>query len=212
MVQEYRTDIIVSDVKRLIHRLNQVEDGLSAAMRKEWKEAVEPARARLSANLKSAGIPMSGFRKRGSPVSKTWNNRGQSSRVYVQMRPGNRVVAQLRNQTILRLLVRSAATIIADMAGNGGKYTTPSGTKTDWYVYTNTRFSNTYGPNTKPGFRRHTVTTQGDKMLQTLNSKWGGGPSRQVYPSVEKSMPAVQEKIGEVLGRYVDMTNKEFGP
>lgn len=211
MAQVYRTDIIVSDVSRLVHRLNQVEDGLTKAMRAEWKEAVEPARAKLSAALKSAGIPMRGFRKRGSPVSKTWNNRGQSSRVFVQMRRADRVIAQMRNQTILRMVIRSAATVIADMAGRGGKYTTPKGTKTDWYVYTNTRFANIYGPNTKPGFRRHTVTSQGDQMLSNLNTNWGGGPSRQVYPSVEKSMPAVQEKIGQIVGKYVDKTNEELG-
>lgn len=211
MAEVYRADIIVSDLKRLVRRLNQIEPELAKSMRREWKEIVEPARSHLTASIKSAGIPMRGFRKAGSPVSKTWNNRGQSSRVYVQMRAGNRVVAQMRNQTIMRLLVRSAATIIADMAGRTRASRTPKGTKTDWYVYTNPRFANTYGPNSKPGFRRHTVTTQGDQMLQNLQG-WGrGNTSRVAYPSVEKTLPRVRENLLTNINEYVALTNRELG-
>ena len=211
MAETYRADIIVSDMKRLVRRLNDIEPELAKTMRREWKEIVEPARSNLSANLKSAGIPMSGFRKRGSPVSKTWNNRGQSSRVFVQMRATNRVIAQMRNQTVLRLLVRNAATIIADMGGRTMSSRTPKGTKTDWYVYTNPRFANTYGPNSKPGFRRHTVTTQGDQMLQNLTA-WGrGSTSRVAYPSVEKTLPAVRDKLLTNINEYVALTNRELG-
>lgn len=212
MAEVYRADIIVSDMKRLVRRLNEIEPELAKAMRREWKELVEPARAHLSANIKSAGIPMSGFRKRGSNVGKTWNNRGQSSRVFVQMRPGNRVIAEMRNQTVLRLVIRNAATIIADMGGRHMTSRTPKGTKTDWYVYTNKKFENTYGPNTKPGFRRHTVTTQGDQMLANLR-EWGRGrASRIAYPSVEKTLPDVRDKLLTNINEYIDLTNRELGP
>jgi hypothetical protein len=209
MAETYRADIIVSDLKRLVRRLNEIEPELAKTMRREWKEIVEPARAHLSANIKSNGIPMSGFRRRGSTVSKTWNNRGQSSRVYVQMRAGNRVIAQMRNQTILRLVIRNAATIIADMAGRTGSSRTPKGTKTDWYVYPNAK---TYTKNQKPGFRRHTVTTQGDQMLQNLQG-WGrGSASRVAYPSVEKTLPGVRDKLLANVNDYIALTNRELGP
>ena len=211
MAETYRADIIVSDMKRLIRRLNEIEPELAKTMRREWKELAEPARAHLSASIKANGSPMRGFRKRGSPVSKTWNNRGQSSRVFVQMRAGNRVIAQMRNQTILRLVVRNAATIIADMAGRTLSSRTPKGTKTDWYVYTNAKFANSYGPNSKPGFRRHTVTTQGDQMLRNLQ-QWGrGGASRVAYPSVEKTLPDVRDKLITNLNEYIALTNRELG-
>jgi len=206
MAETYRTDIVVSDMKRLIRRLNDIEPELAKTMRREWKEIVDPARAHLSAKLKSAGIPMRGFRKRGSPVSKTWNNRGQSSRVFVQMRAGNRVISQMRNQTVLRLVVRSPATVIADMAR---KRATPSGTKTDWYVYPNAK---SFTENQKPGFRRHTVTSQGEQMLQNLQG-WGrGNASRVAYPSVEKTLPDVQQKLLANINEYITLTNQELGP
>jgi hypothetical protein len=208
MAETYRADIIVSDMKRLVRRLNEIEPELAKTMRREWKELAEPARANLSASIKSAGIPMRGFRKRGSNVAKTWNNRGQSSRVFVQMRAGNRVIAQMRNQTILRLVVRNAATIIADMAGRTNSSRTPKGTKTDWYVYLPAK---TYTKNQKPGFRRHTVTTQGDQMLQNLQG-WGrGGASRVAYPSVEKTLPDVRDKLITNLNEYIALTNRELG-
>jgi hypothetical protein len=209
MAETYRADIIVSDLKRLIRRLNEIEPELAKTMRREWKEIVEPARAHLSANIKSNGIPMSGFRKRGSTVAKTWNNRGQSSRVFVQMRAGNRVIAQMRNQTVLRLVIRNAATIIADMAGRTMSSRTPKGTKTDWYVYLPAK---TYTQNQKPGFRRHTVTTQGDQMLQNLQG-WGRGTtSRVAYPSVEKTLPDVRDKLLANVNEYIALTNRELGP
>lgn len=209
MAEVYRADIIVSDLKRLIRRLNEIEPELAKSMRREWKEIVEPARANLSANLKSAGIPMRGFRKRGSPVSKTWNNRGQSSRVFLQMRAGSRAVAELRNQTVIRLVIRNAATIIADMAGRTMSSRTTKGTKTEWYVYGPAK---TFTANQKPGFRRHTVTTQGDQMLQNL-SGWGrGGASRVAYPSAEKTLPEVSEKLLTNINEYVALTNRELGP
>jgi len=199
MAETYRADIIVSDMKRLVRRLNEIEPELSKTMRREWKEIVEPARANLSANIKSNGIPMSGFRKRGSPVGKTWNNKGQSSRVFLQVRSGNRVIAQMRNQTIIRLVIRNAATIIADMAGRTGSSRTPRGTKTARYVY-------------RDGFRDHTVTTQGDQMLRNLK-RWGtGNASRVAYPSVEKTLPDVREKLLANINEYIAQTNRELGP
>ena len=199
MAETYRADIIVSDMKRLVRRLNEIEPELAKTMRREWKEIVEPARANLSANIKSNGIPMSGFRKRGSPVGKTWNNKGQSSRVFLQVRSGNRVIAQMRNQTIIRLVIRNAATIIADMAGRTGSSRTPRGTKTARYVY-------------RDGFRDHTVTTQGDQMLRNLK-RWGtGNASRVAYPSVEKTLPDVREKLLANINEYIAQTNRELGP
>jgi len=199
MAETYRADIIVSDMKRLVRRLNEIEPELSKTMRREWKEIVEPARANLSANIKANGIPMSGFRKRGSPVGKTWNNKGQSSRVFLQVRSGNRVIAQMRNQTIIRLVIRNAATIIADMAGRTEGSRTPRGTKTAKYVY-------------RDGFRDHTVTTQGDQMLRNLK-RWGtGNASRVAYPSVEKTLPDVREKLLANINEYIAQTNRELGP
>jgi len=206
MAETYRADIIVSDMKRLVRRLNEIEPELAKNMRREWKELVEPARRDLSDAIKAAGRPMSGFRKRLSPVGKTWNNRGQSSRVFVQMRAGNRVIAQMRNQTVMRLVIRNAATVIADMAR---KRATSSGTKTDWYVYPN---ATTFTKNQKPGFRRHTVTTQGDQMLENLQG-WGrGGASRIAYPSVEKTLPDVRDKLLTNINEYIALTNRELGP
>ena len=38
MAETYRADIIVSDMKRLVRRLNEIEPELSKTMRREWKE------------------------------------------------------------------------------------------------------------------------------------------------------------------------------
>jgi hypothetical protein len=61
MAETYRADIIVSDMKRLVRRLNQIEPELAKTMRREWKEIVEPARSHLSASIKSGWYPDEGF-------------------------------------------------------------------------------------------------------------------------------------------------------
>jgi hypothetical protein len=205
---EYRAEIVVSDMKRLIRQLNEIEPQLAKTMRSEWKEIVEPARARISAVLKAGPAPpLSGMRRRGSPVGKTWNNRGQSSRVFTQVRSGNRVISQMRNQTLIRMVIKSPATIIADMAGRSGSSMTPKGTKTDWYVYTR---STTNTANQKPGFRRHTVTSQGETMIEKLNSRWGGTASRKVWPTAEKALPRVVDALAENLGEKIKIINREL--
>jgi len=204
-MSDYRAEIVVSDLKRMIRQLNEIEGDLAKTMRSEWKEIVEPARARLSAVLKAGPAPpLSGMRRRGSPVSKTWNNRGQSSRVFTQVRSGSRVISQMRNQTVIRMLIKSPATIIADMAK---KRATPSGTKTDWYVYPN---ATSFTENQKPGFRRHTVTSQGEIMIEKLNRRWSGTPSRKVWPSAEKSLPDVRDKLEQNLSSQIKTINREL--
>ena len=53
---------------------------------------------------------------------------------------------------------------------------------------------------------------RGDQMLRNLQG-WGrGGPSRVAYPSAEKSLPDVRERLLTNINEYVALTNRELGP
>lgn len=205
MAEKYRAEIIHSDFKRMIRELNEVEKDLAKEMRKKFKEVVEPARKGISDQLKG-GAPLSGMVKKLSPVGLTWNNRRQSSRVTTDVKSGSKVIGEMRNQTIIRMVVRSPAAIIADMAGSSGDFAYTG--KTDWYVYPK---SKTYSENYKPGYRRHTVTTQGKWLIRGLDSRWGAtGRSRKVYPEAEKRLPKVRDNLIDVLNDPITEINREL--
>lgn len=197
MASEYQAEIIVSDFKRIIRELNKIEPMLVAQMRQDFKEIAEPVRHEIRKGIPTQP-PLSGMRRRLSPVGKTWNTRRRARTVKIRLSNPKRGID--KNASIVTLAVSSPATIIADMAGRGN---TRRKGKTDWYVYP---LAKNITDNQRPGERRHTVTTQGDKMIEALS----GSPSRYVYPSAERALPEAQEKLFMVIGRAVDMIERRL--
>lgn len=192
MASDYRAEIIISDYKRIVRELNKIEPQLMRDIRAQFREIAAPVRHEVRKGIPTQP-PLSGMRRKLSPVGLTWNTRRRAKTVNVRLKNPKRGVD--KNAAIVQLVVPAAATIMADMAGRGNARRTG---KTDWYVYPLAR---AITENSRPGERRHTVTTQGDKFIQAL----GGSPSRYVYPSAEKAMPEAQNKFGEVLQKAVDI-------
>jgi hypothetical protein len=192
VARESQITIVISDYKRLIRELNKIEPQLSAELRSNFREIAAGPRRRVQISIPSQP-PISGMRRKLSPVGKTWNTRGRARTVTVSVKSPKRAIGfGARDGAIIKLVIPSPATIIADMAGRGNVRRRGL---TDWYVYPS---SNTTTPNYRPGERRHTVTTQGDSMIKAL----GSNPSRYAYPAVEREMPETARKISEVIDRF----------
>ena len=163
MADEYQAAITISDYKRIIRELNKIETELTKELRASFREIGQIPRKAVQESIPS-GPPLSGMRRVLSPVGKTWNTKRRASTVILKLATPKRAVGALtKSAAIIKLQVVSPATIIADMAGRGNTRT-PTGTKTDWYVY----------PRAKAGVRRHTVTSQGDHMIRALASTPSG--------------------------------------
>ncbi len=194
MANEYQASVFISDYKRIIRELNKIEPSLVKELRQDLKAIAEIPRKAVRSEIPSQP-PLSGMKRVLSPVGKTWNTRRRARTVKISTKSPKRAssTAFRRDAAIIKLIVSSPATIIADMAGRGGMKSSIRGQKTDWYVYPKAM---TTTENTRPGFRRHTVTTQGYAMVDAL----GGQPSRYAYPAVEDSMQDTAAKVYDVLG------------
>ena len=200
MASEYQAEIVISDYKRIIRELNKIEPMLVAQMRQDFKEIAEPVRHEIRKGIPSQP-PLSGMRRKLSPVGKTWNTRRRARTVKIRLSNPKRGIE--KNASIVTLSISSPATIIADMSGRGNAGRRG---KTDWYVYP---LSQSVSDNYRPGERRHTVTTQGQKMIQMLSSRLQG-PSRMVYPSAERALPDAQEKLFMVIGKATQIIERRL--
>lgn len=195
MASEYQATVVISDYKRLIRELNKIEPELTKELRSKFREIGQIPRQAVRESIPSSA-PITGMNRILSPVGKTWNTRRRANTVQLKLDSPKRATGPLeRNAGILKLVVSSPATIIADMAGRGRMKSSIRGKRTEWYVYPR---STTTSDNYRPGMRRHMVTTQGYAMVRALASK----PSRYAYPAVEDVMPETADKIYDVLGEF----------
>lgn len=202
MANEYQATILISDYKRLIRELNRIEPELTKQLRKDLKDIAEGPRDAVRKAI-PAQPPISGMRRKLSPVGKTWNTRRRARTVTIRTKSPKRAVGiGGKPAAIVQLRVTSPATIIADMAGRGNMKASIDGGKTDWYVYPNAKGTT---ENTRPGQRRHTVNGQGYAMVRAL----GEGPSRYAYPALEKVMPEVQRDLYNTLDEAARLIERQ---
>lgn len=186
------TTLVLSDYKDILRKLNKLEPGLASALKRNLKEIAEIPRKAVRAEIPSRP-PIRGMKRVLSPVGKTWNTRGQARAVTIQTATkAQRPTLREKPIGIVKLVISSPATIIADMAGRGNFKSSIDGQKTDWYVYPRAKGTT---ENTRPNLRRHRVNGQGRAMVRALGSE----PSRFVYPAVEETMPEVTERVGDLM-------------
>jgi hypothetical protein len=94
---------------------------------------------------------------------------------------------------LLRIKVSSPGTVLVDMAGRSGRFIGEG------------RRNDNAPASTKP---RNASKKKGDAFIASLNRKNGAAPSRRIWPSAEKSLPAVRREVEVVLAnafRYFNM-------
>lgn len=194
MATDYDATVVISDYKALIRELNKIEPELVKQLRADLKQIAEIPRKAVRAAIPSRP-PLSGMKRKLSPVGKTWNTRVNARTVTIKTKSPKRGPGggeAVRDGGIIQLVISSPATIIADMAGRGNMKASIDGQKTDWYVYPLAQGTT---ENTRPGMRRHTVNGQGYAMVRAL----GDEPSRYAYPAVEDVMPETADRLNQTL-------------
>jgi hypothetical protein len=207
----------VGDVKRMLKRLKDIEPGLVREYRREIKKIAQPVVTQMKTNIPN-NPPMSGM---GFVIRRTskatgsssysinegrlnWQGTGRTDGKGKNFRPDDLQVSSAikpsgRSATtpIAKIIVKSAAVSMADMAGRkaNGKF----GTQSREYTY---RKRN--GEIVK---RRHRVNGQGANMIRVLRSR-NAGASRFAWPALEKQIDSVAKQIDVVLQKYLDKSFK----
>jgi hypothetical protein len=185
-----QTDVVY-DAKEIVKALNQLEPGMKNAMVKEMRQFAAPAITAIKGVIPKTNPFISPVR----PVANTRGRLGWGVKVKPDtVKPSFTTKASRKTAvtSLVRIVVSSPATALADVAGKGSGAVLNPVTKPYHY---------------KGGTRTHRTTTQGQKMIKHLKKKKA---SNFVYPSVEKILPMVKLEIKLVLETYAAKVNRKI--
>jgi hypothetical protein len=202
-------DVSAQDIKRINKALRLVEPELLKEIRTKIRSIAKPIETQIKKNIPTSP-PMSGmggvvFNKKTGNYSINegrlrWD--GAGLRASRSVKPNatsitSAIKASGRSLTtsLAKIVVRSPAVSMADMAGRANK----SRSISREYVYRNRA-----GELVK---RRHRVTTQGKKFIENL----AGKASRYGWPALEAKIDDVARQLEtEVLDNYYRKLNRRF--
>jgi len=101
-------------------------------------------------------------------------------------------------KSIVRVVVGSPGTVLADMAGSGNMRKSIRGQMTREYDYM-------YKDG--PGKRRHRVTSQGEAFVDNLGVKYGREASRFVWPAAQKAGNKTRKELDRIIDKYNRLLN-----
>lgn len=209
-------EILITDYRDIITALNKLEGEVLKEFFRGAKDIAKPVQVGIKAAIPSRA-PLRGSSKRpngtqygmqkarqGIPGRLTWGTgKPAKSATIVAMRPkksfnGKRV-------GIVKVVVKSPATIMADMAGKSRAYVNKK-TMTDPYPYTRT-IKGKYGSIRRlRTVRRHRINGQGSAMIDKLGSQ----PSRYVYPGAESALGDSVKRMDKHLGDAIVTIEREM--
>ena len=210
-----QAEVLVSDYRDLISALNKLEGQVLKEFFRGAKEIAKPVQVGIKAAIPSRA-PLRGSSRRpngtkygmqkaaqGIPGRLTWGTgKPAKSATIVAMRPKKSFKGQ--RVGIVKVVVKSPATIMADMAGKSRAYVNKK-SMTDPYPYTRT-IKGKYGSIRRlRTVRRHKINGQGSAMIDKLGSQ----PSRYVYPGAESAFGDSVRRIDKHLGDAIVIIERE---
>jgi len=189
-MSKVQTDVVYN-AKEIVKALNQLEPGMKNAMVKEMREVAAPAITAIKGVIPKTNPFISSVR----PIANTEGRLGWGVKVKPDtVKPSFTTKASRKTAvtSLVRIVVSSPATALADVAGKGSGAVLNPVTKA--YAY-------------KGGTRTHRTTTQGQKMIKHLKKNKA---SNFVYPSVEKILPMVKLEIKLILEKYAAKVNRKL--
>lgn len=189
-----RVEIQITDWRFLIRETRKIEPALVEKFKKNAKRIGRPVEKAVQQGIPKRA-PIRGMQPKVIPGRMTWGAvlpaRATELKVDTRMRK--------RGKSIVSVWVNSPATAMADVANKVGDR---SGRLTREYDYSRS----------PTGKRRHRINGQGSGMVVALN-KAGlkkSDPSRMVWPSAEKAIPAVNIEMYALIDQTANTLNAEI--
>lgn len=199
-----QSEILITDYRDLITALKGLEGEVLREFFKGAKDIAKPVRAGI---IKSIPLraPLSQMRPAagGIPGRLTWGT-GKPARSATIV--ANRPKASFKGKriSIVKIVVKSPATIMADMAGKSRAFVNKKA-MTEPYAYTRTLRGKFGSIRKLRTVRRHKINGQGNAMINKL----GGQPSRFVYPGAEASFDGAVREFDRYLGDAIITVERE---
>jgi hypothetical protein len=197
-------DISVRDVRELQRRLKEIEPRLRTQIMRDVKALGKPIERQIKAGITQITPPSGMLKSRGRLG---WGVMRPADATQLQFR--TRMPGRSLTTSLLRVRVTNPATTMADMAGRSkrwvGKGTQGTGRTRDFSRPSNGRSIGTV-------MSRKVTKSAGNKWISRLNRMQGIGKnkaSRFIYPSAEKSIPAVSQEVERVLRSAYAFINRQ---
>lgn len=187
-----RVEIQVTDWRFLIRETRKIDPALVEKFKRNAKRIGRPVEKAVQSGIPKR-FPITGMEPKVIPGRMTWGTilpaRATELKVDTRMRK--------RGKSIVSVWVNSPATAMADIAQKVGDR---SGKLTREYSYS-------LSPT---GRRRHRINGQGSGMVKALNKFKSHAPSRMVWPSAEKALPAVNVEMYALINETANSLNAEI--
>jgi hypothetical protein len=207
--KKYDAKLEVTNLDEVIRVLKQLDEDYYKQFREDAKDIASDVRGGIQRELRKfsrANPPLSGMRQvhfgrvawgtTYAPAGRARPKPFDSALIDVPRRMKKNKYGYT---PIVRVVVGSPGTVLADMAGISNKYTRAYPiTRPYDYMYT-------IRGQKVPGIRQHKITTQGLEMISNMP---GRRPSRYVWKGAEDELPAARKKIDKSitkLNRYINI-------
>jgi hypothetical protein len=188
-----RVEIAITDWRFLIRATRKIDPELVEKFKKNAKRIGRPVERAVKNGIPNR-FPISGMQPKVIPGRMSWGAVVPAKATELQVDTRMRK----KGKSIVSVWVNSPATAMADVAYQLGKR---DGKLTREYNYSRSA----------TGKRRHRVNGQGSGMVMALNkaSLKKKDPSRIVWPSAEKALPAVNAEMYNLIEQTSNRINAE---
>ena len=195
----------VTDIRRAERMLRDLDKEYVKEFRKDIKAIAKPIQQGIKSGITNTKMkpPLSGM-KQVHFGRVAWGTNfapaGAKRPKPIKSALIQRVPEKARKRgtkSIVRVVVGSPGTVLADMAGSGGMKKSIEGQVTRSYDY---MYKN------GPGKRTHRVNGQGHAFVRNLNSE-AGKASRYVWPAAEKAAPKTRKEMERIIEKYNNVLN-----
>lgn len=201
----------ITNVDEVLRILKKLDDDYYKQFRREAKEIAAPVRDGIQKELRQytrSNPPLSGMRQVhfgrvawGTTYAPAGRPRPKPSDSALIDVPRRMKANKYGYRSIVRVVVGSPGTVLADMAGKSNKYTQAYPVTRPYdYMYT-------IRGQKVPGKREHRITTQGLEMIANLP---GRKPSRYVWKGAEGEIPAARKKIDKSISKINRYINSQL--
>ena len=196
----------ISDIRRAERMLRDLEGDYIKEFRKDVKNIAKPIQRKIKSGIKGTKMnpPLSGM-KQVHYGRVAWGTNytpsGEKRPKPIKSALIQRTPAKARKKgttSIVRVVVGSPGTVLADMAGAGNMSDSIEGQVTREYKYMY---------KSGPGTRSHRVNGQGHAFVRGLNREYGKTASRFVWPSAEKAGNDTRKELDKVIDKYNNVLN-----
>ena len=202
-------EIEISDIRRAERMLRDLDKDYVQEFRKDIKSIAKPIQQSIKSGITYTKMspPLSGMRQVhfgrlawGTDYAPSGAPRPKPIKSALIQRTPQKAIKR-GTRSIVRVVVGSPGTVLADMAGSGNMRKSIRGQITREYDYM-------YKDG--PGKRRHRVTTQGEALVDNLAVRYGRKASRFVWPAAAQASGKTRKELERVINKYNERLNAQL--